>query len=102
MTHPAREIIIANRKAIENSLAPPYTKHEHATAEGCTTESMRYWNFFLNTMEAYTKKEYTDSEGCTFLEVILWNRLLPKTEHFTKQEYSNTYGFSETNLVLWN
>ena len=98
----AKQLTDANRKAIKDGKPTPYTKQQHAAAEGCDHEDKRYWNRFLNGMEAYTKKEYTDSEGSTFLELILWNRLLPDAEPFTKQEYSDNYGRSAKDFILWN
>lgn len=98
----AKQLTDANRKALQEGLCVPYTKEQHSAIQDCDHEDKRYWNFFLNTIEAYTKKEYTNSDGFDALAMILWNRLLPNAQPYTKQEYSNTYGCSATNLVLWN
>ena len=90
MPQTAKQITDANRKAIKGGKPTPYTKQQHAATKGFDHEDIRYWNFFLNSMEAYTKKEYTATEGCTSMEFILWNRILPEAEPFTKQEYRNT------------
>ena len=72
----AKQLAVANRTALKEGLLAPYSKEQHAVAQGCDLDDKRFWKFFLNTMEAYTKQEYAATKGCDALAVILWNRLL--------------------------
>jgi len=80
------EIWRVNMEASNNGKKLPYTKKEHSETEGCTAETMRFWNECLPEAEPYTKEEHASAEGCTAEAKSLWNLVVSKSEQYTKME----------------